>query len=262
MNSYIRSTKNYAKFERHQFNRNLKFNWHRQELEDSMKQHGWILAYPMHCIRDENKIVIKDGHQRMSAAMKLGISVKFIVCDDDIKISDLIGTVNPWTLQDFLDSHVRAGKPDYVKVKEYAEDTNLSLGASISLLAGKNAGSSHQIHKFKRGQFRLGDPQLAQQMKEIVLDMHVLGIPFATNSLLVQAIAQAIWVKEFSIRQFRYQLSKYNRFLQKRPNIDAYIKNLEQIYNHRNPNKIPLVFMAEEAAKERLAATKAILTEE
>lgn len=248
MNNYIRSTKDYERFELHPFNRDVKKI---KKLEASMKSNGWILAYPLHCTQENGKFVIKDGHHRLHVAKKIGIPVKFVVCEDKIEITDLIETASPWTPHDFLVSYVRAGRAAYIAVKEYMEETGIPLGLSVSLLAGESAGSANKVRKFRAGTYALGDPTHAGQVKAVVLHMKSLGVPFATNSLFVQALSKMLRVKGFSVVQFKKKLSKHVGVIERQPSLEAYLTAIEKLYNRGSKTRLPLAFMATETAKKR-----------
>ena len=62
-------TNNSGKFELCSFNRDLDKT---QRIEESMKKHGYIPAYPIHCVKNgTGKFKIKAGHHRFYVARKL-----------------------------------------------------------------------------------------------------------------------------------------------------------------------------------------------
>ncbi len=70
----IRCTKDYRIFHRHSDeNRPLNLKWHKR-LVESMKEYGFIRAYPIICFRDKDKrLIIKDGQHRAVIAEMLGL---------------------------------------------------------------------------------------------------------------------------------------------------------------------------------------------
>lgn len=66
------STKDYSRFELCQFNRSVAKT---KNLRDSMKEHGFIPAYPIHCTLKGGKLQIKAGHHRFEVAQELGLAV-------------------------------------------------------------------------------------------------------------------------------------------------------------------------------------------
>lgn len=249
MTAYVRSTPNYDLFELHSFNRDVIKTG---PLEKSMRKHGWIDAYPMHVIKNgSGKFKIIDGHHRFEVAGKLGIRVKYIICNDSVDIIELIPTVNQWTPQDYLMSYVRAEKSDYLAIKEYMEETGIPLSLSISILAGESAGSNNKLLAFKSGKYKLGDQTHAEKIKDVIILMRDLGIEFANKSLFIQALSKMLWVKKFSVSHFKKKLSTHIGIIEKKPSLESYLIAIEQLYNRGCKARLPLAFMATEAAKER-----------
>ena len=245
----IRSTKNYDLFELNDFNRDVTKV---SKLEHSMRKHGWIDAYPLHCEKNGGKTFkIKAGHNRIEAAKNLGLSVKFVVCNDSASIHELENATKPWTTKDYLTSYVRLGRPEYRAVEKYIEQTGMPLGTTISLLAGESAGSGNKLTRFKEGRYTLGDPFLANCIKDVVLFMKELGIPFATNNLLVNALSKVLWVDAFSLSKFKSKLDVNKALFEKQPDVGTYLAEIEKIYNRANRKKIPLAFLALEESKRR-----------
>ena len=249
MSKTIQSTKDYSKFELNDFNRDVKKV---SFLEASMRKEGWIDAYPMHVIKNgSNTLKIKAGHHRYEVAVALGIPVKYVICDDDASIYDLEKSTNPWSPNDYLTSFIGLGKPEYIAVKEYMEETGIPLGATISILGGETGQSSNKLIAFKDGKFKLGKKFYSEQIKDIVLYLRGCGVGFASASLFVNAIAKMIRLDEFSISKFKEKASTHRGLFEKQQNLTAYLDLIESVYNRGNRNKKPLSFLAIETSKER-----------
>lgn len=249
----VKETNKYHLFELHELNRDINKT---DRLEESMRKHGWIDAYPMHVVRNgSDKMKIKDGHNRFQAAIRLGIPVKYVVCDDSATIWELQRPTCHWTPQHYLQSYVRAGRPAYIAVDRYVNDTGISLGHSISMLAGESAGSNNKMASFKAGTYRLSDPTHANQVKAIVLHMKKCGIKFATNSYFIQALSKVLWIDGFSVSKFKDKISAHAEHFEKQPNVEAYLYLIESIYNRQQrQNKLPVAFLASEASRLRQQA--------
>jgi len=250
MTSKIQEISDYEKFELLQFNRPVKRT---QYLEKSMRKYGWLDAYPMHVVRNNNgKLKIKAGHHRFHVARKLNIPVKYIVDDSDISIRELEQSTSPWTLSDYLISNIREGRHPYAAVQQYHQRTGISLICCISMLGGESAGSQNKMDHFKAGTYQLGDMQNAAMVERIIKFLRDrCNIEWATNSLLVKALSRLCWVPEFDSKRFM-QKAKDHRFLfEKRPSVEDYTNLIELIYNRNSQNKMPLTFLADETAKNR-----------
>lgn len=250
MGKMVLESNNYAKFELLEFNRDVNKT---RYLEMSMIKHGWIDAYPAHVVRNPKtgKLQIKAGHHRFFVAQKLRIAVKYVECRDEANIHELERATTPWTLKDYLISYVRLGKLDYVRVLRYHEETGINLGACISMLAGTSAGSSNWHKQFKDGTYRLGDPAHAKIVGEIVLYCKKSGFPHACAQLFIEALSKIVWAEGFSPANLKKKMGRYVDHMKKQPSKRAYVEMLDAIYNRGSKTKIPLAFLAEEAARKR-----------
>lgn len=244
----VQETSNYGRFELLEFNRKVE---NIKRLEESMRIHGWISAYPMHVVKNGNgKLKIKAGHHRFEVARKLGIPVKFVVCDDEADIYELERSTTPWSVEDYLTSHISSGFHDYLVVKNYHEYTGIHLAQCISLLAGESASSMNWLKRFKQSSYRLGDPTHATIVGDIIVYCRKLSIPFATNSIFVQAVSKVVWVDEFDPNVLKNKIRSHRQIMVKQASKKDYVNLLDTVYNYKSTKKIPLAFLADEKARE------------
>ena len=249
----LATTNNYAKFELLNFNRDVKRT---ERLEKSMQEHGYIPAYPIHCVVNGNgKFKIKAGHHRFYVARKLGIPVYYVVCRDEASIFELETTTNRWIVEDYLSAHCREGKnKDYLKVREYCEETGMGIQNAVSMLGGHSAGSGNFQQEFKNGTYKIRkDCDHAEIVKDIILHAKKCGVKFYSSNLFVQAVSKVVWVDGFCIPKFKSKLKLFAGFMEKKANLQQYLDMIEEIYNRQSRDKIPLAFLAAQKAKERNA---------
>lgn len=250
MGKQILETNNYSKFELTEFNRDIGKT---KELEESMKKYGFLDPYPLHVSRNGNgKLKIKAGHHRFYVAQKLGIPVKYVESRDEASIFELERGTNPWKIKDYLAAYCRQGRPNYLKVRDYCDETGINLQAAISMLAGQDAGSGNHGPAFKMGKYKIKENcSHAAQVRDIVLLLKRLEVPFYSTSLLVRAISKCLWAKEFSVSQFKSKAKAFPFLFVKKANLDQYLDLIEEIYNRRSRQKVPVKFLAQEAADRR-----------
>jgi hypothetical protein len=118
-------------------------------------------------------------------------------------------------------------------------------------MGGESAGSSNKLNAFKDGKYKLGDTTHANQVKAIVLHMKKCGIPFATNTLFVQALSKILRVEGFSVSKFKEKISTHAASFEKQSSLESYLDAIEAIYNRASRDRLPLAFLAKEKAKER-----------
>lgn len=249
MSLKITETSNYGLFELLQYNRDVKKI---KGLTDSMSRYGWISAYPMNVHRNGNgKLTIKDGHHRFEVASRLGLPIKYIICDDNSSIYELDKATNKWTLGDYLESYCRGGKAEYVKAKEYCQRTGIAPIYAIAMLSGHTAGTQNYEESFKTGRFACKNTRNAEIVADIVLHCKKKGIDWADKGLLVVALSKVAWVRGFSISRLKSKITTFSYLVEKKPHVDGYLDMIESVYNYKAQDKVPLKFLANEAAKER-----------
>jgi len=249
MGRQILETNNYGKFKLAPFNRDL---GNTKSLEESMKKYGFLEGFPLLVKRNgQGKFVILAGHHRFHVAKKLGIPVKYVETKVEINIPELEKATISWNIQNYLESYCREERRAYLRVREYHEETGITLNACISLLAGDSAGSGNHSKIFKAGNYKLGNPAHAALVGDIVLHLRKIGVSWATNQYLVAAISKIVWVKECDTSIMKNKMSTYRQFIQKQPSKQNYLEMLDAIYNRGSHTKIPLAFLADEMAKQR-----------
>ncbi len=254
MGASLHATKNYRLFELCAFNRDVR---KLGPLRESMKQHGWIDAYPMHVVRNgDNKLKIKAGHHRFVVAQDLGIAVKYVVCDDTATIHELERGTRPWSMEDYLNSQCRLGSPAFLAIKEYSERTGIGYNQAASLLAGESASSGNQTRRVKDGTFDLGPQDHANAVAEIIVKCRDMKIPFAAHSNFVAAVSCVLRVPEFDAKTFIHRLSLNIGMAVKQATKDQFIDMIESIYNRQSHQKLALAFLAKEEARRRSAIGK------
>lgn len=248
----IYQSMDYGKFEIHQLNRPTRID---KNLEESMKRHGWIDAYPMHVVKNGNgKMKIKAGHNRFETAKRLGIPVKYCVCSDDATIHELEKSTKSWSVSDYLESYVSCGNPHYAYLKNFHKETGIGISACMSMLSGESAGSNNKLYAFKDGRFEPTKDGIehANTVAAIVKACRLEGAHWANSAPFVSAISRMLWVKEFSPEEFVKRVKKHHQFLEKQRSIDGYFSMIENIYNfQRKGRRIPLSFLVVEVSRER-----------
>lgn len=249
----IYQTSDYEIFDMHEFNRDVKKI---KGLVKSMSMHGHIPAYPLHVQKDKGgKLKVKAGHHRLFVAMKLGIPVYYVICDDIATIYELEKATNPWSMADHMASHCRVGKEDYIEVRDYCTRTGIPMGMAASMFYGNQAGTSNHAEVFKAGTFKIKDRKHAMAVADVVLHMKHCGVDCYNANLLVKSISRVLYVNEFDVELFKLKVKSHVHMITKQANEQEYMNMIEAVYNRQNKEKIPLAFLADAAAKARNVAS-------
>jgi hypothetical protein len=247
--SQITWTKNYGLFVLCDFNRDV---GKIAKLKELMAREGYIGAYPLHVVRMNGKLHIKAGHHRFTAARELGIAVPYVVCEDQATIFELEGATRPWKMSDYLAAYVRLGGADYIELQKFVKETGISLQISALLMFGYSTEGNGRIHQvFKQGKFRVKDRKRAHVVADIVSAFASAGVKFASDTLLVGAIARATLADGFDSGRLCAKIKTFSQFIEKQPNQERYMEMLEDLYNRQARDKYPLAFMADQAVKSR-----------
>jgi hypothetical protein len=257
MQYIIHESKNYDQFELLPFNRSVKKT---AKLEQSMREEGFITAYPLHCVKNGNgKLKIKSGHHRFYVARKLGIPAKYVVCDDNASIYKLEGATVPWSLMDYCTSHELSGKAEYQRLLEYHAWTGIPINMCAALLMGYTAkGAGGHTKSVKEGTYKVNNNSTyAYSVAEIVLHCKKEGIIFAINNLFVNALSRVVWVNDFDVAVFKEKISRYTELMKKQATMKDYMLLIEQVYNHNSKGRrLPVVFLADEIMRQRQVGAK------
>jgi hypothetical protein len=248
----IMESNNYNKFVLCSFNRDVKrTRW----LEESMLKYGWLDAYPMQVKRLPNgNFEIIAGHHRYFVARKLGIPLKYVEENQEVSIHELEQATVPWTMRNWLDSHVRAGKKDYATLLEFHKKTGISISLCISLLSLYADGGRLNAN-FKDGQFEVGSIKHALLVGEIIIFCKSVGIRFARDRSFVAAVAKISYADGFDAEILKKKIAAHQALMVKQPTMKEYIDLLDLVFNRAARVRVPLAFNAEEAARERALAT-------
>lgn len=254
MGKKILESNNYDLFELTEFNRDVVRT---KRLEKSFMKHGWIDACPLHVVRNgSGKLRIKQGHHRFEAAKALGMMVKYVECEDDASIFELEASTKRWAVKDYLVAFCRTGNKEYMHLKDYCDESGITPGLAISLMAG-NMASGHSTcqTKFKLGTYVVNkDSDHANIVKDIVLCMQRNGVEFASTGLIVSAISKIVFVPQFDVEKMKKKIKLFSPMIKKKPNLEEYLLMLEDLYNYKSGKKIPLKFLAIEEARKRKEA--------
>lgn len=240
MYEHIKTTNNYDLFELHELNRTVNEDSPKfKKLVASMKNHGWISAYPLHCEKgSKGKLKIKGGHTRFRAAQILGIPVKYVVPGDEASIYGLEDAgQGKWSTQNFFDSHVRNGVESYLEIFEYAMKTGIGWRNAASMFSGSIAGSQNVLNTetFASGRFKIKDRDHPKKVGGIVQYLKTFGLEWASDNLFVQALSKLCKIDEFEIERFKKKYKAFPYVLKKQRYVDSYLQNIEELYNFKVP---------------------------
>jgi hypothetical protein len=243
----IVSTKEYKKFTVDDSNRGITTK-NLKKLRQSMTTFGWLEAYPMHVVSRAGRMVVIDGQHRFAIAQELGIPVLYVVCKDyeDLHIAEINNAQSPWSIKDYLESHIKRGTPHYAALRNFSEEYRLPLGISSKLLMGLSNRQNGST-EIKEGKFRVKDSATAGIIGRIISFLRAeLGIKWAANCFFVDALVKCTRVEGFSAETFVKRCASCPGKLVLQPTTKAFLQMIEDVYNRgaAKKNTLPLAFKA------------------
>lgn len=228
-------------------------------LMASMRRHGFIAAYAIHCNIDEiGRLVIKAGHHRFEAAKALGIPLYYIVCDDDASIPDLERATQTWKLRHYVESHARSGHYGSACIAAVSKRTGISESTVASILGGESANSGNKLEAIKNGTFKPSKDgsERMDKVESVVSAMKEAKLTFATKKQFIIALVKMLFLPEFEEAVLIKKLKTNPQLFTNCPTEDHFLEMIEYAYNHSRTVKLPLAFNARQATKSRSAIGK------
>lgn len=217
----------------------LKFNpenrpidWaHVSKLVEAIYQNNLLREFPVVILKDGT---ILDGQHRVKAAEQLGLGVWYITSgklDSMGQVAEIQSSTKAWTLNDYLHRFVKAGNPEYVKLRHFVNNYEwISTNVCIRLCYTGPARSINEL--FKSGNYICNDMEFAKEVAEAAYDFEPHFKYYASQSFVMaisNLTANAVYDHDRMMQKMAYQSSKLVRC----PGAESYIDVLNGIYNHK-----------------------------
>lgn len=247
----ILSTSNYSLFSNNPFQR--KFTRSKVEsLKAKIQKNGFTPSLAISVYRSKNgDLVINTGHHRLAAAKELGIPVLYVI-EHQWEISEMVDegvTGTPWNIASAVVAFAKKGLRDYQELLGYA-DKGIPLGMAASILIGEGAASGNGREKINCGTYKI---KTREHIKIIVslIEQFSETSPAVKSRSFIAAFSKCLFTPEFDVDTFIRRIKNNPPMLEKTSNEDQMLKQIEDIYNYRSTNKIPLAFFVSKNSKDR-----------
>jgi hypothetical protein len=228
-----------------------------RKLVASMKQYGFLPSHPLHVVDRDSKLVIIDGQNRFEAARFLSLPVYYVICDDvDISIPTINNAQRAWKLEDYVSSFAKQGNSDYVILLAFSTEHNIGTRAAASILSGQYSDSGHICKKIKNGAFRIKTRKQADVVV-MIADQTAKHVSWSRHQGYLNALSRCLLVNEFDVNTYLRNISRRPYLLKTEHVGEDFLKMIENIMNYRASNKLPLAFLANEAARKHSAVKAA-----
>ncbi len=231
----IYCTENTSLFKRLKENRQVN-EAHVQALMSSFDKDGYLFTI----VYVNERLEIIDGQHRCEAAKRLQLPVYFMIMPGWGMREVTILNVNSrnWTINDFMETHAKAGNPNYVRFKEFFDAHEFDVTTCQLIVTGRRSGGYAASDEFRLGQMQVDDQQLTDgylKAKKIA-DMqpfHPLGWK---SRNFVEAMLTLLAVANYDHDHLLLKLQTYPDILlagAKSLRTDEYLKIFLDKYNFR-----------------------------
>ena len=131
---------------------------HVQALMESYTKDGYLFTI----IYVNEKLEIIDGQHRCEAAKRMGLPVYFMIMPGwGIKeVTILNVNSRNWTIVDFMETHAKAGNPNYVRFKEFYISQEFDVTSCQLIVFGKRSAGYAGTDEFRLGLMQVDEQQL------------------------------------------------------------------------------------------------------
>lgn len=244
----LKQTTEYRLFESDRTNRSVrKLN----KLLASMRQWGFLPAHPIATIPSGTRMIIRDGQHRFEAAKQLKIPL-YYVCTaayTDVSIPEInSASVGAWNIRDYMESFCNQGNVEYAKLRTFCQQNEIQPGVAALMLCGTMGSEAGRI--VREGRFTVKDMAHAQRVMGVV-NAAAETVSWAKGRNFVGACSSVLRLGDVSADDLATKIRACPSLLRQCATTDDFLGLLEEIYNYRLKQRVPLKFLAQEAAKGR-----------
>jgi len=224
---------------------------HINRLVASMEKYGYLPSKPLTVIPSGLHLRIIDGHHRLAAAKELGIPVYYVI--EDKAVAPCIGEINyavkKWSAESFAKMYAAGGSEDYRTLMHYV-GLGFPMQQAGSMLILHCAGSGNASKDVRAGSFKVKSTALVDAIVSI-WDRAAHVAPEIKRKAFIEAYSALYFVPEFDTELFVKRLLNNPMMMVKCSTREQMLDVIEDIYNFRTHDKVPVKHWALQKMKER-----------
>lgn len=225
-----------------------------KRLRESMREYGFLPAFPLMVQVLNGKLYVKDGQHRLTFAEELGLDVYYVITEQDISIAKINQAQAGWTPRDYAMSFAAQGKHDYQQAIGFCDRYRIPVGVGFSMLRGTISKTNIKA-EFENGNYKVTNLVFAERVAKVFKALYEIKAQVRQQNML-----HALWaccnVATFDEARLVQTAQKRPDLLQNLGTVENFLQLLEEIYNFARRTKEPLKFEAEQAMRERNPARK------
>ncbi len=234
-------TKEYDRFIFRSDNREKIDQTHVRRLEDSIKARNMLDLRPI--IVNEIMEII-DGQHRLLAAKNLGLEIYYQV-QKNITARDilLLNISKNWTTGDILNHYCRNGQQEYIKLRQFMKENNLTLKVALNITMG-NALALYK--EFREGRYKYNDDLVGGELDicwdtiNYIKKMNGFS-PYTSSARFWKALLKLVRHEKFSPEKWRYNLQRMVERFCPKARVEDYQRMMMEVYNYRNNERVNLL---------------------
>jgi hypothetical protein len=249
----LRTTRDYRMFDLSPENRNVSTGDH-GKLKESMKQYGFLSAYPIHCRRVGARLVIVDGQHRYTFAVELGLPVWYVVSNDEVDVAQINNTQRVWHIRDYAESFVKRGKNEYAELLQFVDEYGLPVSISAAILFG-TATFQHMKELFFAGEFKVKNRARAAFIASTYRRLTALSKE-VRNARLLSAVYACSYLADFDLERLMDGAQRRRDKLVSYSTAEAYLDMIEDLYNFGRHTRVAVKIPAQNIMRTRNPAKR------
>lgn len=252
----IEQTSNYSLFA-HNPDQAPMTTMHVKRIASSMRKIGFIAGKPIQVFRGEDgKFIVIDGHNRLEAAKMTGTPLLYVV--ESAEMANEIGRINflvkKWSNNSFINLHSSRGNDDY-KTLRYFIHKGIPSHLAASILRGESAHSGNSASHVREGTFKVKSTEAAETIVYIFERCDQIA-PNIKKRSYIEALSMLLFVPEFDHNTLIKRIEVNPLGIVPCANRVQALESIEQVYNFRSRQTVPLAYLAKESARKRNAIKK------
>jgi len=232
----IKVTKDYSVFKRIKQNR-TKNESHVKKLMRSFKEE--MLITP---ITVNSSFEVIDGQHRLEVCKRLNLPVYYFVAHNygESQMQRLNSNSKNWSAKDFVYSMCQKQNQDYIYLREFMREFNVSASTAVSLLSGgMGSAGSDTLSVFKEGRFKVTHRDWANRIGDLINGCFKYSDKARTRSF-ISAICHCAKNPKFKDSEFLHKLSLKKWDFSHCSGKDSFLIEIERVYNHKRQDKVGL----------------------
>lgn len=217
---------------------------HVLSLMNSFTRDGYLFTI----VYVNEQLAIIDGQHRFEAAKRKRLPVYFVIMVgwSIREVTMLNMNSRNWTIADFLESHAKAGNPNYIAFKKFFSSHDFDVTTCQLIMTGRRSGGYAATDEFRQGKLKLYDEQITDAYKKanMITDFKTYHPYGWTSRNFVEAMLILFDSKNYDHERMCSKMRAYPDLLlaeARSLRAEEYLNRFMERYNHRQTkNKIEL----------------------